>query len=259
MGLPPEAATPPSTSLVARLFNIFAAPGDVFDEIRPKPVSTANWVAPAVILVAVSWLAMWVVFSQEPVRHQFNEMIEQSAQKQAEKMHLSEQQAEQQRQMAVKAGFVWAIGATAVGAVASAFFTPFIWGAFLWLVGGKVMRGGFTYMKAVEAVGLCNMIEVLDGILKALLIVVLGNLYASASLALLIKNFDPQNTLHGLAAYVNLMTFWLLAVRAIALARLAQTSFAKAAAWVFGIWFAYSAFFMGLALGVKALVKHAAH
>ena len=51
------------------------------------------------------------------------------------------------------------------------------------------------------------------------------------------------------------MTFWLLAVRAIGLARLSGVSFAKAAVWVFGIWAAYTGFFIGLGALVQAAVQ----
>ena len=74
----------------------------------------------------------------------------------------------------------------------------------------------------------------------------LGNIYAAPGLMLLVKDFDPQNTVHGLLGILNVMTFWVLAVRAIGLARLSGASFAKAAAWVFGIWAAYTGFFIGL-------------
>ena len=83
----------------------------------------------------------------------------------------------------------------------------------------------------------------------------LGNLYAAPGLMLLVKDFDPQNTVHALLAIVNVMTFWVLAVRAIGLARLSGASFAKAAAWVFGIWAAYTGFFIGLGLLGKMLFK----
>ena len=126
------------------------------------------------------------------------------------------------------------------------FVTPFFWGLIIWLVGAKLLKGNFPYMKAVEVVGLANMISVLDVIVKTLLIVGLGNLYAAPSLVLLVKEFDPQNTVHSLLAIVNVMTFWLLAVRAVGLARLSGASFAKAALWVFGIWAAYTGFFIGL-------------
>ena len=110
-------------------------------------------------------------------------------------------------------------------------------------------------MKAVEVAGLANMVSVLEVIVKTLLIVGLGNLYAAPSLVLLVQEFDPQNTVHSLLALVNVMTFWLLAVRAVGLARLSGASFGKAAAWVFGIWAAYTGFLVGLGVLAKAAFK----
>ena len=80
------------------------------------------------------------------------------------------------------------------------FVTPFFWGLIVWLVGAKLFKGNFPYMKAVEVVGLANMISVLEVIVRTLLIVGLGNLYAAPSLVLLVKEFDPQNTVHSLLA-----------------------------------------------------------
>src|SRR5205085_2058359 len=106
-----------------------------------------------------------------------------------------------------------------------------------------------------EVVGLTNMIGVLESIVTALLILVMGTLFARPSLMVLIKDFDPQNPIHGMLAAVNLMTFWILAVRAIGLARLSGVSFAKAAAAVFGVWVAYTGFFIGVGFAVQAVVK----
>jgi hypothetical protein len=93
---------------------------------------------------------------------------------------------------------------------------------------------------------------ILETTVKGLLIVLSGNILASPSLALFIKDFDPQNTTHGLLAAVNVMTFWLLIVRSIGLARLGQVSFSRAARWVFGIWAVYTGFFLGFGLLMKA-------
>lgn len=238
------------------MLNVFATPGDVFQEVKTANVSTANWLAPALILIAVSWVAAWLIFSQESIRHQLAEVTEQAIQKQVERGHMSEQQAEQAQAMGEKwAGISSRIGAGLVPVV-TGFGGPFVWGLFVWLVGAKVLKGNFPYMKAVEVVGLGNMVNVLEMIVRTLLIVGLGNLYASPSLVLLVKQFDPQNTAHSLLALVNVMTFWLLAVRAIGLARLSGASFAKAAAWVFGIWAAYTGLFLGLGLLAKAAFKH---
>jgi hypothetical protein len=81
----------------------------------------------------------------------------------------------------------------------------------------------------------------------------MGNLFASPSLALFLKQFDPQNPAHALLAIVNIMTFWVLAVRSVGLARLAQAGFARAAAWIFGIWAIQTALLTGLSFGAQRL------
>ncbi len=252
---PPEASPPPAMSLGGRLLNVFATPGDVFQEVKTAGASTANWLAPALILIAVSWVAAGLIFSQDSIKHQLGEITERAIQKQIEKTQMSEQQAEQARAIGEK----WAVISAKIGAalvpVLAGFATPFFWGLIVWLVGAKLLKGGFPYMKAVEVVGLANMVSVLDVIVKTLLIVGLGNLYAAPSLVLLVQEFDPQNTVHSLLALVNVMTFWLLAVRALGLARLSGASLGKAAAWVFGIWAAYTGFFVGLGVLAKAAFK----
>jgi hypothetical protein len=251
----PETPQVLAMSLVGRLLNVFATPADVFQEVKAAKVAAVNWLVPALILIAVSWAAAAVIFTQDAIKHQLSEITDQAIQKQVERSRMSEQQAEQARAMGEKwAGISSRIGA-AVFPVFYGLLTPFIWGLIVWLVGTKVLKGDFPYMKAVEVVGLGNMIGVLDVIVKSLLILGLGNLYASPSLVLLVKDFDPQNTGHALLAIANVMTFWLLAVRAVGLARLSGVSFAKAALWVFGIWAAYTGFFVGLGLLVQMAVK----
>jgi hypothetical protein len=239
-------------SLWSRLFNVFATPGDVFQEVKDAKVSTANWLVPSLILIVVSWVSSVLIFSQPSINHQLSEITEQAIQKQVERSKMSEQQAEQARAMGEKwAGISAKIGA-ALTPVIAGFVTPFFWGLIVWGVGVGLLKAKFPYMKAVEVVGLANMINVLEIILRTLLIVGLGNLYASTSLVLLVKQFDPQNTVHSLLALVNVMTFWLLAVRGIGLARLSGVSFAKAVAWVFGVWVAYTGLLVGLAYLAKS-------
>jgi hypothetical protein len=253
---PPEAPPPPTMSLGGRLLNVFATPGDVFQEVKSAGVSTANWLVPALILIAVSWLATWLIFSQDSIKHQLSDITDQAIQKQVEKSHMSEQQAEQARAVGEKWAGISAKVAAVLVPVFGGFVTPFFWGLIIWVVGAKLLKGDFPYMKAVEVVGLANMVSVLDVIVRTLLIVGLGNLYAAPGPVLLIKEFDPQNTVHSLLSLLNVMTFWLLAVRAIGLARISSVSFAKAALWVFGIWAAYTGFFIGLGLVMKAVFKH---
>ena len=248
-------APPPPGSLAGRLLNVFAVPGDVFNEVKTAGLAHVNWLLPAILLTLAGWMSAGLIFSQPAIRQQMIELADKSIDRMVEKGNVPAEQAEKMRPTAEKAAMVMAVISTVAGTPMFAFILPFWWGLILWL-GGKVFNGNFSYLKAVEAAGLANMILVLDVVVKTLLILVTGNLYASPSLALAVKDFDPQNPLHALCTLVNVMLFWALLVRAIGLARLSGTTLGKAALWVFGIWAAYTGALLGLSAVLRAVLPH---
>lgn len=244
----------PPMPLMARLINVFAAPGEVFEDVRDTPPSTANWLVPALISVLVGWICSAIIFASPAIQQQMSEISQKAIEQQIQKMNASEQQAEQMRAAADKFGSIGQKISAYAGPPVMAFASPFIWGLIVWLIGSKKFRAGFPYMKGVEAVGLSNMIGVLDGIIRTLLILVLGTIWAAPHAGMVFMgNFDPQNPLHAILSLLNIMTFWLLAVRAIAVARLSGASFGRSAVWVFGIWFAYTALFMGFGFAMQKI------
>jgi hypothetical protein len=198
------------------------------------------------------------VLSQPAIKQQLSEIMESGIRQQIEKAHMPKEQAEKAIEMAEKWGGISTIIASYAGPVAVAFISPFIWGLIIWLGGVKIYKGAFDYMKAVEVVGLSNMIGILEAVVKSLLILVMGNIFASPSLALLVKDFNPQNPAHSFLALANVITIWVLSVRTIGLARLVRVSFAKAAVWVFGIWAAYTGLFWGMGVLAQLVAKRAA-
>jgi len=242
----------PASSLFSRMTNIFAAPGEVYDEVKASPPSTANWLAPALLFILVSWVGAWLVLSQDTVKQQLSDITSKAIEKQIEKSRVPKAQAEAARQAGEKWGSIGMKVSMVAGPVFVAFASPFWWGLILWL-GAKVLKKNPDFMKAVEVAGLANMIVALEAIVRTLLIVSTGNLFASPSPVLLIKEFDPNNTLHGILAAFNLVVLWALAVKSVGLARLCGVSFGRAAAWVFGIWAAYTAFFIGLGVAIRAV------
>src|SRR2546423_7402410 len=214
---PPEPAPAPAApmSLAARLLNVVAAPGEAFDDIKHKPVNHANWAVPATLIVIIGWFGALLIFSQDNIKQQLKEVSHKAIQKQFEKQHMSQEQMDKAMDTAEKYGSIGQIAGAFFVPIFAGFLGPIIWGAIFWVIGSKILRGGFPFMKAVEAVGLANMIGVLDGIVKTLLVVAMGNIFVSPSLMLLVKDWNPENHLHQLLGYVNVMTLWLLAVRAI--------------------------------------------
>ncbi|MCP5516042.1 MAG: YIP1 family protein [Verrucomicrobiales bacterium] len=244
-----------TTSVMARMLNVFAAPGDVFNEVRQSAPNTANWLMPAILLMVVGWACHFLVMAQPETMQQINAMAERGIQQQVEAGKLTQAQADVAHDQAIKFAGISARVAGILAPPAAAFATPFWWGLLLWLLGGKLLKGGFSFMKAVEVAGLSSMILVLEAVLKTLLILATGNLFAGPGPVLLIRDFDAQNLLHGVLAKLSLTTLWVLAVRAVGIARLGAGSFARSAGVVFGFWILWNGLWTGIGLAIASLLQ----
>ena len=252
--IPEAEIIPPSTTLGARLLNIFAAPGDVFEELKSSPPSVANWLVPALILMLVGMLSSVIMFSQPSIAQSIREQQQKVFEKQVSSGKMTQQQADQAVAMAEKfsgPGMLKLFGC--VSAATTSFIMPF-WSAFvLWLIARFYLKVPLPFMKVLEVAGLTLMIVALAVVVKTLLVVVTGNLYAAPSLILLVKHFDPRNPVHSILAMFDVLTFWLLAVRALGLAKLTGASFGKTAVAVFGLWLVITGLMIGFSLSVQAV------
>lgn len=241
-------ATPP-TSVWARLFNVLAAPGEVFSEVKASPAQAANWLLPAFFLVLAGCFGAWLVARDPALQQQQREIQDQALVKMAAKLKWSDQQLNEQRQAAeARKGVGVGIGIVGVP-IASALIATLWWAFVLWLIGAKALGGDFAYGKALEAAGLVAMIEVLNKVLTPLLQLAMGTLFASPTLALaVVKGFHPENALHLVLASVNLLDLWGLAVSAIAVARLSGATLAKSFLWILGVWIPWKIVLIGLSL-----------
>lgn len=249
---PLPADNAPATSLAARLMNVFAVPGEVFEEVRASAHSVGNWLVPALVGSVVGVLSIIIVFSQPAIQQQFREQQEQALEKRLNKMvqagQITRQQAEQQKEMAGR--FMGPMMIKISGSVAAGFWSfarVFLWALVLWLLGLWVLRVRFGYLKAAEIAGLAGMIGVLGTLVKLLLQVNLSNPASSPSLALAVKTFDPQNPWHLVLAGLNVFDMWELGLLALGLARLTGVPFARAGLPVLGVWVLLSSLMIAFA------------
>jgi hypothetical protein len=233
--LPARTGASSSASLSARLFNVFATPGDVFAEVSASPSYALNWLVPVLVSCVVGLAAVWVVFSQETILHQMEEQRDRALEKKLARM--PKEQQEQVRQMAEKFSSPTLLRVSgSFGAVAGSFVSVFIMGLVIWAFGRLAFKAHFPFMKAVEVCGLASMINILNGIVTTLLVVSLGTMYVSPGPSLLIREPDPTNKLHLLASACNVMTIWYVGVLAIGLGKLSGRSAWKSFAWLLGLW-----------------------
>ena len=231
----PPAIQPPRMSLLARLLNIFATPGEVFDDVKNSPPTMANWLVPAVLMSIVGAISAFIIFSQPAVAQQIREHQRKVIDQQVEAGKLTREKADEGMAAIERmTGLMPVFGS--VGAVTMSFVQVFAWAFMLWLIGRFLLKADIGYLKLAEVAGLSSTIDVLEMIVKMLLVVSLSNPLASPSLAILLKDPDPQNTMYTVLNLVNVMTFWALAVRSLGLSRLAGVSFGRAALGVFGAW-----------------------
>jgi hypothetical protein len=222
-------------SPAGRLVNVFVTPSEVFESVKAAPPSTGNWLVPALLMCLVGIIATFVVFSQDSIVQQMKEKQERALEKKLEK--LPKEQREQIREIAEKwsnPGLIKVFGS--LGAVANSFGWLFLVALVVWLLGAKLFKGSFTYMRAVEVCGLAGMINVLGGVIWMLLAVVKGSLLATAGPVLLVGEIDPSNLGHAFLSGFNVVAIWYVGVLAVGLSKLSGVSVAKAAVWLYGLW-----------------------
>jgi len=255
----PAASPPPAMSLAARLLNVFAIPGEVFEVVRTSRVSVANWLVPALLSAAVGVFSVLVVVSQPALHEKLRGQLDQQAkvvQQQVKDGKL--EQAEADRAMALVRALAKPATLRALGGTAAAVFSVmrvFWWALILWLLGRVFLKAHVDYLKALEVAGLGLMISVLGGVVTLLLMLNLPKLFATTDLALAVSDFDPSRKSYLLLGAANLFSLWLVGVLSVGLARLVRVPFMRAAWLVFAAWLVQESFLVlvGGVLGQFAL------
>jgi hypothetical protein len=245
---PPEAPPPSRTSLAARLLNIFATPGDVFEEVKVSAPSTGNWLVPMLLFGLVASVASFLILSQPAFTQKMREGQAKVYEKQVAAGKMTQADAdrvmESMEKISGPIGKIFGV----VGSFVAAFFTVFWWAFLLWLIARFCLKVPLPFGKGLEVAGLAGAICVLEAAVRLLLVFGFNNPMASPSLGMLAKDADPQSTQFTVLNMVDIMTFWALAVRSIGLARLTGVSFGRAAIWVLGAWILMMSVFVGFSV-----------
>ncbi|HUS36739.1 MAG TPA: YIP1 family protein [Verrucomicrobiae bacterium] len=243
---------PPSVakegSAFGRMFNVLAAPGEVYQEIKEQPVNHANWIVPAIVWALTGITCILLLFSQDWAMYEIRKGQQKAMDQQVRAGKMSQQQADQAAQFMERFMPIMVKVGGAVTILIMAFGLPFFWGFVIWLVGVRALKADFEYMKGVEAAGLANIIYAVAGIIGTLISMAMGRfVYLSAAFSL--KEFDFTSKQHFALAAINPLYLWFAAVIATAVAVFCGASWGKAAAWVLGIWIISRAILIVINLG----------
>lgn len=250
----PEVAQNPSMSLPARLLNVFAVPGEVFSEIKAGPPTTSNWLVPALCSAVIGAIAAFIIFSQPAVIQQLRDQQAKVMDQQVKAGKMTQAQADQALAVMEKVTgptLMKLIGG--VGAVIVSFLHVVWWGFVLWLLSRWLLKVQIEFPKALEVVGLAMMIGVLGAIVGMLLIVNLGRMGATPSLALMVNDFDATRKSHLFMGAANVFYFWQVGVTAVGLSKLAEVPFVRALWVLLAFWLLQESFFIMVGMGQFAL------
>jgi hypothetical protein len=256
---PPDAPLPPAMSLVARLLNVFAIPGEVFAVVKASRRSSGNWVLPMLLSAIISALTGIAIASQPALQKQMRERFDQQVKVLEQQVQAGKvKQADADRTVALTRAVIapptlkvlFGTVAAGLGAV-----RVFWWALVLWLIGRMFLKVRLDYLKALEVSGLALMIGVLGLLVTLLLMMNLPKMFAAPGLGPVVSDFDALRKSPLLLGVINVFSFWLIGVLGVGLAKLARVPFLRAAWFVLAFWIVQEsiALLLGGVLGQFAL------
>lgn len=233
----PPAPTEPMP-LLARIMNVFAVPGEVFENVKRSPNAAGSWVVPILIGCVVGTITAIILFSQPTILQEMRGMRTKAMQQQVEKGKMTQQQMDEVLKATEKfmTPTIMKISG-AVGGMVASVVRVFWWAFALWLLALVLLRSRISFLKALEVTGLASLIGTLGMLVTLLLQINLGSSMATPSLALTVSDFDPSNKLHLVLGALNLVQVWMVLVMGLGLAKLSGIPFARASLLVIAFYF----------------------
>lgn len=237
-------------SFTEKLSGIFAAPGELFENVRQTGKTPGNWVLPSIIFIIVAVLMSQLMLTNASLVDQLGTIMRKSIDEAVAKGSMTAQQAEQAAPFMKPDSMIFRIQQVA-GIVIITPIALFLLSLVYWLLGKWGMNATAPYMKVVEIAGLTMFITCLESIVTTLLMFSMDSIFATPSLGLFVTDFDVENKLHIALSKVNIFTIWDLAVVSIGLSKLFQRDLPKVLVLVFALWVVWSVFtvLMGIRLG----------
>jgi len=234
------AEQPKPMSFTEKLTNIFASPGELFENVRMTGPTTSNWLIPWIIFVVVAIAMGQLVINNPSLADQLGATIREKFNQQVQEGDMTQEQADQAYEQFAKPGSTFftlmQIGGITVGSLAALF----VLGLLYWLVGKSAMGATVQYMKVIEVVGLTFFIGTLEQIVTTLLIFAADSIYATPSLGIFVSDFNIDNKLHMALSKISGFTFWDLSIVSLGLSKLFQRDFPKVLVLVFALWILWS-------------------
>ncbi len=247
----PAASQLPHMSLLARLLNVFAIPGEVFQDVRTAPRSFGNWLWPIVLATLVG-AAIVTAIGKPALVEDFRQSQEKKYNEQVTAGKVSRADANQ-----AIAALEWITQPTVLKTAGTLFYLGInvlrvlSWAAALWVLGTVFLKARFSFLKTLEIAGLATMISVLENVVTLFLTTGVGGTDVAMTLAQLeAKSRTPLRII-----VANVFSLWLVGLMATGLARLAEVRFHRTFFAVLGYWITLQMLLALIGMALLALYK----
>ena len=253
---PAPIAPPPSTSLLARLLNVLAIPGQVFEEVRATRHSVWNWLVPVPVYAVSLALFAVVFFSIPTIQKLWGEQQAKVREAQAASLAADVKagkikQADADKTLAVMDS-LWQPRVVKSVAMAGGFcfgvVRVFWWAFMLWFLARAALKVPIHFGKALEVAGLASVVALIGNMAVVALTVDFGKTFSDGGFALSVTDFASTRHQMLVAVAQNALNFWLIAVLGTGLARLTGMPWIRGTFLVVTYWIASE--FLLLVLGV---------
>ncbi len=219
-----------------KLTNIFASPGELFENVRQTGPTTSNWLIPLIIFIIVVILTNQLVVHNASLADQMGAMIKKGFTEQVQAGKMTQEQADQTFENYARPGSTMSTIFTVGGIVIVTPIVVLLAALVYWLLGKSAMHATAPYVKVLEVVGLVLFIDALENIVTTVLMLAMDSIHATPSAGMFVSNFDVANKLHLFLSKINIFTFWSLGVTSLGLSKLFQRDFPKVLVLVFALW-----------------------
>jgi hypothetical protein len=249
----PVRPPPPASPLAARMLNLFATPGVVFEEVRVSAHAVGNWVVPALIAGLAMALAALVLSASPTFAKRTSEQQEKFRAAQTNAVaagRLTTAEMEQSVQTIAAVAQPAVVRPLALlGGFTFGVLRVFWWSGLLWVFARGLLRQPVGYQKLLEVAGLSSLIAALSAVVLLAVMINFRESFQGGGFTLVVNDLSDDSMQWPVVLALNIMNFWQVAILGLGLARLAQVPWFRAAFPVLVYWIG-TEFLMVLAGGI---------
>jgi len=147
-----------ASSLLSRATDVFAAPGDLFEEVAVAPVQQSSWIVPYVLSLVMAIVITFSIYNNASLRQQAYDRQEQAMKQAVAQGKMTQEQYDQMTERMESTGPVMFM--VFGGGVVIVIITCVFFGATLivWLVSKFALKFTGSYGKMLEVFGLASII-----------------------------------------------------------------------------------------------------